>query len=108
MNSPSSWVLFRYYFLRRLVRLGDEEVSLVDLDEVVGFSGSSGAGGGVVSIVQPIHPEITRTSKTNSRTGMPMAHCCHPVFCSPGMKGEKNAARYTIAIISERMKIAKP
>ena len=98
-----------YYFLRRLVRLDDNEVWLVDLDEVVmGFSGSSGAGGGVVSIVQPIHPEITRTSKTNSRTGIPMAHCCQPVFCRPGMKGEKNAARYTIAIISERMKIAKP
>lgn len=90
------------------MRLDDGEVSPIDLDEVVGFSGSNGAGGGVVSIVQPIHPEITRTSRTNRRTGIPMAHCCQPVFCRPGMKGEKNAARYTIAIINEKMKIAKP
>jgi len=43
---------------------------------VVGGSGSSGAGGGVVSIVQPIQPEITRTSKTKSRTGIPTAKSC--------------------------------
>jgi len=35
---------------------------------------SRGAGGGVVNIVQPIHPKITRTSTTKSRTGNPTAH----------------------------------
>jgi len=56
-------------------------------------SGSSGAGGGVVNIVHPIHPDITNTRSTKSRTGIPMAHHCQPVFCNPGMNGEKNAAR---------------
>jgi hypothetical protein len=76
--------------------------------EGAGVSGSSGAGGGVVSIVQPIHPEITSTRSTNRRTGMPIAHCCQPVLSRPGMNGEKNAARYTIATMIDMMKIAKP
>jgi len=42
----------------------------------VTVSGSIGAGGGVVSIVQPIQADITRTSRTKSRTGMPMAQSC--------------------------------
>jgi len=45
----------------------------VSVDSGIG-SGSRGAGGGVVSIVQPIQPAMTRTSSTKSRTGMPMAH----------------------------------
>lgn len=77
-------------------------------------SGSRGAGGGVVSMVHPIHPEITRTSRTNSRTGMPTASSCHPVdvdglyILRPGIQGEKNAVRYTIATIMDMMKIVKP
>jgi hypothetical protein len=63
--------------LRRLlgVRL---ELDIVEVSRlVVGIgSGSSGVGGGVVSIVQPIHPEITRTNKTKSRTGIPTAQSC--------------------------------
>jgi len=77
-------------------------------------SGSRGAGGGVVSIVQPIHPEITRTNRTNSRTGIPTASSCHPVGVEglytlrPGIQGEKNAVRYTIATMMDMMKIVKP
>lgn len=77
-------------------------------------SGSSGAGGGVVSIVQPIHPEITRTSRTNTRTGMPTASSCHPVgvdglyILRPGIQGAKKAVRYTIATIMDMMKMTKP
>ena len=82
--------------------------SLVEGGGGVTLSGSSGAGGGVVSIVHPIHPEITKTRSTKSRTGIPIAHHCQPVFCNPGMNGEKNAARYTSATIIEMMKIAKP
>jgi hypothetical protein len=72
------------YFLARLLLL-----VLVDLVELVDegsglggviVSGSSGAGGGVVSIVQPIHPDITKTRRTKRRTGMPIAHCCQPVL----------------------------
>jgi hypothetical protein len=65
---------------------------VLGVDGALTFSGSSGAGGGVVSIVQPIHPDITKTRSTKSRTGMPIAQCCQPVLSSPGMKGEKNAA----------------
>lgn len=71
-----------------------------------GGSVSSGAGGGVVSIVQPIHPEMTRTSKTNRRTGIPIAHCAQdagrPTY------GAKKAAKYTRAMTIDIMKIAKP
>jgi hypothetical protein len=62
----------------------------------------------VVSIVQPIHPDITKTRSTKRRTGMPIAHCCQPVLWRPGMNGEKNAARYTTATMIDKMKIAKP
>lgn len=71
------------------------------------FSGSRGAGGGVVSIVHPIHPEMTRTRRTKSNTGIPMAQSCQ-VLSKPGMYGEKNAATYTIATMRERRKITKP
>jgi len=40
-------------------------------------SGSNGAGGGVVSMVHPIQPEITKTNSTNSNTGIPTAHFSH-------------------------------
>jgi hypothetical protein len=70
-----------YFRVRLLLLLGDAAgVSLAVVGEALTFSGSSGAGGGVVSIVQPIHPEITRTRSTKSRTGIPIAHHCHPEF----------------------------
>ena len=72
----------------------------------VAGSVSSGAGGGVVSIVQPIQADITRTSRTKSRTGIPIAQSCQNAE-SP-MNGAKNATRYTIATMSEIMKMAKP
>lgn len=53
-------------------------------------SASNGAGGGVVSIVQPIQPDITRTSRTKSRTGIPIAHCCQ--YIGNPMNGAKKAA----------------
>jgi hypothetical protein len=64
-------------------RVDVDRVELVDEGCALGgvaVSGSSGAGGGVVSIVQPIHPDITKTRSTNRRTGMPIAHCCQPVL----------------------------
>jgi hypothetical protein len=95
----------------RLRLLGDAAgvfVSLAVGVEALTFSGSSGAGGGVVSIVQPIHPEITKTRSTNSRTGIPMAHHCQFEFWSPGMKGEKNATKYTMSTIMDTRNIANP
>jgi hypothetical protein len=73
------------YFRVRLRLLGDGfglslAVAVAVVVELLILSGSSGAGGGVVSIVQPIHPEITKTRSTNSRTGIPMAHDCQPEF----------------------------
>jgi len=101
---PEAW---KSYFLRRLERVEDDFVGS-DFVSVLTGSGSSGAGGGVVSMVHPIHPEITSTNSTNRRTGIPIAHCCQPEFSSPGMKGEKNAARYAMNITTENRKITKP
>ena len=67
---------------------------------------SSGAGGGVVSIVQPIQADITRTSRTKSRTGIPIAQSCQ--YAGSPTYGAKNNARYTIATMSEIMKMVKP
>ena len=69
-------------------------------------SGSRGAGGGVVSIVQPIHPEITSTNKTKSSTGIPTAKSCQ--YGDKPTTSPKNATRYTIATIIEIRKMAKP
>jgi hypothetical protein len=68
------------------------EVSEVSALVVVAGSGSSGAGGGVVSIVHPIQPEITRTSKTKSRTGIPTAKSCQVADNNP-TSGPKKATR---------------
>lgn len=67
---------------------------------------SKGAGGGVVNIVQPIQPEITRTNRTNKSTGTPIAHS--RACAGKPVIGAKNAAKYTRAIIKESMKIKKP
>ena len=69
------------------------DVSLSVLGSVAAGSGSSGAGGGVVNIVQPIHPDITRTSNTKSNTGIPTASAYQCVPCSPGIQGEKNITK---------------
>jgi hypothetical protein len=69
-------------------------------------SGSRGAGGGVVSIVQPIQPAITKTSTTNNRTGSPMAHSLQTAG-SP-RSGAKNAIAYTMSTMIESKNIAKP
>ena len=70
------------YFLLRLVLVDLFELVVVLAGAVVGCgdgvgSGSNGAGGGVVSMVQPIQPEITKTNSTNSNTGIPTAHFSH-------------------------------
>jgi hypothetical protein len=74
------------YFFLALLRL---EVLAGAL--VLTLSVSRGAGGGVVSIVHPIQADITRTSRTNSSTGIPIAHCAQEGG-SP-MYGAKNAAK---------------
>jgi len=86
----------------------------VVFSEVIAGSGSSGAGGGVVSIVHPIHPDITRTRRTNSRTGMPTAISCQPEavdglnLCRPGIQGEKKATTYATPTTTEMMKMTNP
>ena len=55
-------------------------------------SGSKGAGGGVVSMVHPIHAAITSTRRTNSRTGMPTAQSCQYAGMAPTI-GAKYATK---------------
>jgi len=87
-------LLGRVERFERLVGLAPALTERVGSGGAVGWgSVSSGAGGGVVSIVQPIQPAITRTRSTKSRTGIPMAHCCQvPVGSKPNGL-EKKAAR---------------
>jgi len=99
------------YFFRLVLGFGVVAVVFV---EVIAGSGSSGVGGGVVSIVHPIHPDITRTRRTNNRTGMPTAISCQPVavdglnLCRPGIQGEKKATTYAIPTTTEMMNMANP
>ncbi len=93
-EKQSSNVRWNGDYLRvRVFFVEDDSVSSEVDGAGVGVSGSRGAGGGVVIMVQPIHPEITSTRSTKSKTGMPIAHCCQPASCRPGMNGEKNATR---------------
>ena len=73
----------RLELFRGGARVASGSGSGFDSADVVAGSGSSGAGGGVVSIVHPIHPEITSTSRTKSRTGIPTAHSCHSGGSNP-------------------------
>ena len=99
------------YFFRLVLGFGVVAVVFV---EVIAGSGSSGVGGGVVSIVHPIHPDITRTRRTNNRTGMPTAISCQPVAVDglnlyrPGIQGEKKATTYAIPTTTEMMNITNP
>ena len=102
---------FLGYFFRLVLGFG---VAVDVFADVIVGSGSSGAGGGVVSIVHPIHPDMTRTRRTNSRTGMPTAISCQPVavdglnLCRPGIQGEKKATTYAIPTTTEMMNMTNP
>ena len=72
---------------------------------------SRGAGGGVVSMVQPIHMQINRAAKTNRKTGIATDHqLSHAGHAERYMEthGAKKPAMYTIATINEMKRINPP
>ncbi len=74
------------------------------------FSSSRGSGGGVVSIVHPIHMVITSAARTSRRIGSAIAQSLKVSAYSmlSGRIGAKKANRYTMVTRSAIMKIPAP